>query len=99
MSKRQKKDIQGFNTDALGLSYPCEIDVKVFLKCHDNNLELVRDVLLADLNSDAVIDVSSRLSSGGKYQSFSCKIVAATSQEMDNLYHKLTSHPEVVMVI
>ena len=82
-----------------GLTYPCEIDVKVFLKANENNIELVRDVLLQSISSEDLINISSRSSSKGKYQAFSCKIMASSKDMMDDLYKVLTSHPEVIMVI
>ena len=82
-----------------GMQFPCVIDVKVFLKFGENNLELVRDVLLSNLPNEDVISISTRESSKGKYQSYSCKINAQDKQQMDELFVKLSDHPEVVMVI
>lgn len=82
-----------------GMVFPCDIDVKIFLKNNDNNLELVKDVLLRDIPSGDVLEVAQKQSSQGKYQSFSCKIYARSKDQMDLLYTKLTAHPDVVMVI
>ena len=82
-----------------GMQFPCIIDVKVFLKSEVNNLELVRDVLLLSLADECLIDISTRESSKGKYQAYSCKINARDKQQIDELFVKLSSHPEVVMVI
>ena len=82
-----------------GMQFPCIIDVKVFLKFRQNNLELVRDVLLSSLPDEDLLAISTRESSKGKYQSYSCKINAREKQQMDELFVKLSSHPEVVMVI
>ena len=82
-----------------GLQFPCTIDVKIFLMRKDNNLELVRDVLLHDVPEEQVISVTSRESRHGKYESFSCAIHAHDRESMDDLYRKLSTHPEVVMLI
>jgi len=82
-----------------GMQFPCIIDVKVFLISRDNNLELVRDVLLSNLPDEDLLEISTRESSKGKYQSYSCKINAREKQQIDELFVKLSHHPEVVMVI
>ena len=82
-----------------GMQFPCIIDVKVFLISRDNNLELVRDVLLSNLSDEDLLDINTRESSKGKYQSYSCKINAREKQQIDELFIKLSNHPEVVMVI
>ena len=85
--------------DPQGLTFPCIIDVKVFLAAGANNLELVRDVLLLSIQSEDLLDISKKESRGGKYQSYSCRINATSKSQMDDLFTKLSSHPEVIMVI
>ena len=87
------------NGEPVGLEFPCDLDIKVFLLRKDNNLELVRDVLLNQLNQEDVGEITSRESRAGKYEAFTCRVHARSRVQMDDLYRKLTSHPEVVMVI
>ena len=82
-----------------GLEFPCDLDIKVFLHRKPNNLELVRDVLLNQLEQEDVGKITSRESRAGKYEAFTCRVHARSREQMDNLYRKLSSHPEVVMVI
>ena len=84
---------------AQGLTFPCIIDVKVFLSARENNLELVRDVLLQSISSDELESIDRKQSKHGKYHSFSCRVKAASRQRMDQLYIYLSSHPEILMVI
>ena len=79
--------------------FPCEIEVKIFLNHHENNLEFVKDVLLKDIPTEDVLSVSTKQSRKGKYQSYSCKITAQDKIQMDALFTKLSAHPDVVMVI
>ena len=82
-----------------GLTFPCIIDVKVFLLAKENNLELVRDVLLQSVHANELNSIKQKHSKNGKYHSFSCQIKASSKNQMDQLFEKLSSHPEVVMVI
>ena len=82
-----------------GLEFPCDLDVKVFLQRKANNLELVRDVLLNQLDQADIGAITSRESRAGKYEAFTCRVHARSRAQMDDLYRKLSSHPEVVMVL
>jgi len=82
-----------------GLTFPCFIDVKIFLSAQENNLELVRDVLLQSIQPEELESIHQKQSKQGKYHSFSCRIRASDRQQMDQLYRYLSSHPEVLMVI
>ena len=82
-----------------GLTFPCIIDVKVFLSARENNLELVRDVLLQSISSDELESIDRKESKHGKYHSFSCRINASSRQQMDQLFIHLSSHPEVLIAL
>lgn len=82
-----------------GMEFPCIIDVKVFLASKNNNIELVRDVLLLGIEDEYLLGITNRESRNGKFQAFSCKINAQSKAQMDALYTKVSAHPEVVMVI
>jgi putative lipoic acid-binding regulatory protein len=82
-----------------GMIFPCVIDIKVFLNANLNNRELVQDVLLQTVNTENILGITSKESSKGKYESFSCKVNAISKDDMDSLFLKLSSHPEVVMVL
>jgi putative lipoic acid-binding regulatory protein len=83
----------------VGLTYPCIIDIKVFLHAQDNNAEFVRDVLLMSISSDELLEISKKESRNGKYHSYSCRVNARDQEQMDALFTRLTSHPDVLMVI
>lgn len=95
--KMQNKNTSG--TAPEGMQFPCIIDVKVFLNSRDNNIELVRDVLLSSIDSEFLLGITTRESRQGKYEAFSCKINAQSQAQMDVLFTSLSAHPEVVMVI
>lgn len=91
--------LQNGKNDPVGLVFPCVLDIKVFLKLKENNVELVRDVLLKTILQEDLQEISSKESKNSKYQSFSCRVNAQSKTQMDELFLKLSSHPEVLMVI
>ncbi len=82
-----------------GLTFPCTLDIKIFLKTDPDNFSLVREVILKHVCINDLIRISDKTSRGGRYQSLSCRVKATNRQQMDNLYRGLTGHPEILMVI
>ena len=99
MKDQGPKNSDGKEELPQGLTYPCVIDIKVFLKARENNLELVRDVLLKTIPPDNLLGISKKDSKKGKYHSYSCKVNAEDKSQIDALFTILSSHPEVLMVI
>ena len=89
----------GAEARVTGLVFPCVIDIKLFLHARENNVEFVRDVLLQSISADELLDISSKESRNGKYQSYSCRVNARDRGQMDDLYVHLSSHADVLMVI
>jgi len=81
------------------LTFPCTLDIKIFLRTGEDNFSLVRGVVLQHVGMRDLIRISDRISGGGKYQSLSCRVRASNKQQMDRLYQDLTAHPDIVMVI
>ena len=82
-----------------GLSYPCEMDIKVFTKAESDFLRQIRLVLEQDLKPDQVIDIRQKQSAKGNYHAFSCKVRLYSPEESDQVFQTLNAHPQVVMVL
>ena len=82
-----------------GMAFPCRIDIKVFMKANPGNHALVRELILELLEDEQLFFIKGKTSREGKYQSLSCSVRADSKPQIDGVFEKLTSHPEVLMVI
>ena len=87
-------------TDAESLiPYPCAFPIKIM----GAKAEGFIDALIAvALEHDPAFDASTielRDSSGGKYQSVTITVTATSRAQLDALYHALTAHPMVKVVL
>lgn len=82
-----------------GMTFPSEVDIKVFARATDQFEPLVRELLADHLATDQVIEIRGRESSGGKYHSLSCKVIAHDREELDRVFSELSGHPDILMVI
>jgi putative lipoic acid-binding regulatory protein len=81
------------------LEFPCDFPVKIMGKAED---ELAQAVLAIVTRHDPGFDgarMEMRASSGGKYVSLTCTVVATSKPQLDALYRELTSHPLVKVVL
>ena len=81
------------------LSFPCEIDIKVFARARDSLEQKIQEILEQHIEPSQVLGIRVKQSNKGKYRSLSCKIHATNREEIDNLYKALTSHPQIIMVL
>ncbi len=87
------------NGEPPGLTFPCQIDIKVFMHAKQDNANFVENLLLQVIDENDFLGVSVKQSKNGKYNSVSCKVNAQTKYQMDTLYKALSSTPRILMVI
>ena len=81
------------------LEFPCEFPLKVMGEMREGCAdEILRVVQAHDPGFDAA-RMEMRASSGGKYVSVTCTVVATSRQQLDALYRSLTAHPMVKVVL
>ncbi len=85
--------------DAPGLVFPCSIKVKIFVKDHSEDEEVIRQFVAEQLESHHLLGWSSRTSSGGKYLAISANVDAQSREHIDAFYRALTDHECVIMVL
>lgn len=81
------------------LEFPCELDIKVFVRADADVEQHVHALLLQHLEPDRVLGIRRRVSRKGNYHALSCQVRAHSREELDRIYHTLSSHPDILMVI
>jgi len=81
------------------MSFPCELDIKVFSKTEVNLEERIQSMLLENLSEEQILGVTGKFSNQGKYRSLSCKVIAKSKDQIDQVYADLGKHPEVIMLL
>ncbi|WP_424945786.1 HP0495 family protein [Candidatus Spongiihabitans sp.] len=81
------------------LTFPCMIDIKVFLHARDNNSEWVKKLLLQSIATADLKEISIKESKSAKYHSLSCRVHAQNKTLMDQVFTRLSSHPDILMVL
>jgi putative lipoic acid-binding regulatory protein len=79
--------------------FPCSFPIKVMGLAEGGLAQAVLEVVR---RHDAGFDAASmemRASSGGKYVSLTCTIMATSKAQLDALYRELTSHPLVKVAL
>ncbi len=79
--------------------FPCIIDIKVFVYAQAGADDMIRQVVLEVIHPTDLLGLCTKTSSKGRYRSLSCKVRARNKTLIDTLFRRLTSHPEVVMVL
>jgi putative lipoic acid-binding regulatory protein len=81
------------------MAFPCEVDIKVFVRADKKLEQQVHALLLSHLDAEQVLSIRLRESRRGKYHALSCRVRAMSRMELDDVYRSLTKHPDIVMVI
>ncbi len=81
------------------LTFPCEVDIKVFVAASEKVDQHVQALLLIHLEPDQVLAIRRKVSRKGNYHSLSCRVLARGRQELDAVYRTLSDHPDILMVI
>jgi len=81
------------------LEFPCKFPIKIMGERRDDFAQIMVEIVLRhapDFNPESV---EMRASSGGKYLSVTCTILATSKPQLDNLYRELTAHPLVKVAL
>ena len=81
------------------MTFPCEVDIKVFVRAAKKLEQQVHALLLVHLEPAQVISVNRRESRNGNYHALSCRVSAESREQLDDVYRTLTGHPDILMVI
>ena len=82
------------------LEFPCRYEIKAMGKCGPAFEALVCEIVSRHLNnSAAIIDVATRPSARGRYQSVSCTIEADDRAQLDSIYLDLHSEADVLATL
>lgn len=81
------------------LEFPCDFPLKIMGLASDNLAQAVLEVVVRHAPNFEAASMAMRASSGGKYISLTCTVVATSKPQLDNLYRELSSHPLVKVVL
>lgn len=81
------------------LEFPCDFPLKIMGKAEGDLAQAVLAVVTRHAPDFDGATMEMRASSGGKYISLTCTVVATSKPQLDALYRELTSHPLVKVVL
>jgi putative lipoic acid-binding regulatory protein len=81
------------------MEFPTEFSLKVF-GASDTDIEvLIVSVVRQNQVDIECTKISTRPSSGGKYNSYTVTFTAESQEQLDNIYRALSSNEQVLMVL
>jgi len=81
------------------IKFPCDFPIKVMGETHsDFTKEMIKTIQALD-PSFAASQIEMRGSTGGKYISLTCNVHVTSKAELDEIYHALTNHKMVKVVL
>ncbi len=100
MSEQPKNDlIESTGSPDSVLVFPCDIDVKIFIKNDLEHEAVVRRFVEECIKGEPLKSWSSRDSRGGKYLAITAVVYADSREKIDGLYRHLGELDEVIMMI
>ncbi len=81
------------------LEFPCELDIKVFVRSDVDLEQHVHALLLQHLEPERVLGIRRRVSRKGNYHALSCQVLAHSRDELDRIYRTLSEHPDILMLL
>lgn len=81
------------------MEFPCIISVKVFARTADDLQTVIQQIIVEIIGEDDLLSITSTLSSKSRYQAFRCKIRATERATVDELFTRLSKHPQIAMVL
>ena len=81
------------------LEFPCDFIIKVMGKNDGNFEKLITDIIkkhYPEINKDVI---TTRPSKDNNYLAVTIKVYAKSKEELDKLYHELSSTPEILMAL
>ena len=86
-------------TAEIGLTFPCELAVKVFGRNDSSFRATSVDIVRKHYSALSGEDVREQPSRNGNYLSLTFHVFAQSRDEIDALYRELTAAQDIVMVI
>ena len=81
------------------LQFPCDFPIKVMGQRQDGFAQAVLEVVLRHAPDFDAAGMEMRPSAQGNYMSLTCTIRAVSREQLDALYHELSGHPLVKVVL
>ena len=81
------------------LEFPCDFPLKIMGKAEDTLAQVVLEIVTRHDPQFDGARMEMRASSGGKYISLTCTVIATSKPQLDALYMELSSHPLVKVVL
>lgn len=81
------------------LEFPCDFPLKIMGRAEDTLAQAVLEIVTRHDPGFDGARMEMRASSGGKYVSLTCTVLATSKPQLDALYRELTSHPLVKVVL
>jgi putative lipoic acid-binding regulatory protein len=81
------------------LEFPCDFPLKIMGETREGFAEAIVAVVRQHVPDFDAARVEMRASSGGKYLSLTCTVIATSKPQLDNLYRELTAHPWVKVAL
>lgn len=79
--------------------FPCAFPLKIMGRAADNLAPAVLEIVDRHAPGFDAATMEMRASSGGKYVSLTCTVIATSRPQLDALYRELTAHPLVKVVL
>ena len=98
-TKEVASKINGTDSEASILVFPCEIDVKIFIKSDTRHQAVVRKFVEDALEPEQLKSWTLRDSKNGKYLAITAVVFAHSREQIDDLYQQLGELDQVIMMI
>jgi len=81
------------------LEFPCDFPIKIMGAAQDGFAQTILAVVIRHAPDYDAATMELRASSGGNYLSLTCTVRATSQAQLDALYHELSAHPLVKVVL
>ncbi|OYY49505.1 MAG: hypothetical protein B7X95_01555 [Methylophilaceae bacterium 17-44-8] len=81
------------------IEFPCNFPIKVLGETHPDFTNVVTTTIQQHIPSFDIHLIEMRGSAGGKYISLTCTVYVTSKPQLDAIYHSLTAHPLVKVVL
>ncbi len=86
-------------SDGTLLEFPCDFPLKIMGPTAADFAQTIAAVVVKHAPDFDAVTMEMRPSRAGNYLSLTCTVRAVSQQQLDALYHDLTAHPMVKVVL
>jgi len=86
-------------SDGTLLEFPCDFPLKIMGPTAADFAQTIAAVVVKHAPDFDAVTMEMRPSRAGNYLSLTCTVRAVSQQQLDALYHELTAHPMVKVVL